>query len=90
MRRRAGTALSPDDFTAASGQLVFPAGTSGEKTVVVKVKGDTRSSPTRPFSLVLSGVVNGKLDQGNRYGDGPERRSGPGAGVTSDACVDVD
>jgi hypothetical protein len=59
-----GTAQVPDDFTAASGQLVFPAGTSGEQTVAVKVKGDTAFETDETFSLVLSGVVNGKLSKG--------------------------
>ncbi len=59
-----GTAQAPDDFIAASGQLVFLAGTSGEQTVVVRVKGDTAFEADETFSLVLSGVVNGKLTKG--------------------------
>ena len=61
---QSGSALSPGDFTATSGQLTFAAGTSGDKTVVVKVKGDTTFEPDEQFSLVLSGVLNGKLVKG--------------------------
>jgi photosystem II stability/assembly factor-like uncharacterized protein len=61
-----GTAISPDDYQAASGTLTFAPGDTA-KTVTVQVKGDTVFEPNETFSVELSHAQNATLldDQGS-------------------------
>jgi len=53
-----GTATAGSDYTAASGTLTIPAGsTSG--TITVHAKGDTTFEPDETFTVTLSGLVGG-------------------------------
>lgn len=58
-----GTAVSPADFTAASGPLSFTPGQSA-KTVTVAVKGDTLDEDNEVFHLDLSNPVNAEIGTG--------------------------
>jgi large repetitive protein len=54
-------AKNVDDFTAASGTIVFPPG-STTQTIAIKIKGDRFSEPNELFYVALSNPVNGKID----------------------------
>ncbi|MBP7864816.1 MAG: hypothetical protein KA419_02620 [Acidobacteria bacterium] len=58
-----GTAVSPADYTAASGPLTFTPGQS-TRTVTVAVKGDTLDEDNEVFHLDLSGPVNAEIGTG--------------------------
>ncbi len=58
-----GTARSGDDFTAVSGTLTFPAGTSTQ-TVAVTVQGDLVSEVDETFQVTLSNPGNALLGDG--------------------------
>jgi hypothetical protein len=52
--------VANNDYTAASGSLVIPAGaTSG--TITVNVTGDTQFEPNETFTLTITGATNGTL-----------------------------
>ena len=55
-----GTAKGGEDFTAASGTLTFPAG-STEQTVSVKGVNDTADEPNEAFDVVLSAPSAGTI-----------------------------
>ncbi len=52
-----GTAVAGSDYTATSGTLTFPAGTTTQ-TVVVPVLGDTTIEATETFTVTLSNPTN--------------------------------
>ncbi len=55
-----GTAHAPGDYTAATGSVTIPAG-STSATVTVSVLGDTLYEKNETFTLTLSGPVNATL-----------------------------
>src|ERR1700748_1292095 len=55
-----GTAVAPTDFTATSGNLIFPPGTI-TKTVVVPIIADTTANVDKAFSLLLQHPVHCQL-----------------------------
>jgi hypothetical protein len=62
-----GTALAPDDYTATSGTLSFPAGTTSE-TVSVPVSGDFTYEPAETMTLGLSNPAAGSLGDASGTG----------------------
>ncbi|HEX5690978.1 MAG TPA: S8 family serine peptidase, partial [Roseiflexaceae bacterium] len=58
-----GTAIGGSDFTAASGTLLFPAGTTTQP-IDVSIFGDTRDEPDEVFSLTLSNPQKATLGDG--------------------------
>ncbi|MGH2720935.1 MAG: DUF7594 domain-containing protein [Actinomycetota bacterium] len=77
-----GSAVAGADYTAVSGTLVFPPGTTS-LTVVVPVVGDLLEEPDRTFLLTLSGATGAPVADGQATGtivddDGPP----PPAGIT--------
>ncbi|HEV8622873.1 MAG TPA: Calx-beta domain-containing protein [Acidimicrobiia bacterium] len=61
----AGTAVSPDDFTAANGVVTFDPGQQAkEVSPAPSVVGDTSDELDETFSLTLSGPVNGTIAKG--------------------------
>jgi ELWxxDGT repeat protein len=62
-----GTATAPGDYTATSGTLTFPAGTT-TRTISVPVVGDTLDEPDEAFLVNLSAPVNGTLGDGQGAG----------------------
>jgi fibro-slime domain-containing protein/uncharacterized repeat protein (TIGR01451 family) len=56
----AGTATSPADFTATSGTLTFPAG-STQQTIAVPIVGETLEEVTESFLVMLSNPQNADL-----------------------------
>lgn len=58
-----GTAVSPADYTAATGPLSFTPGQS-TKTVTVAVKGDTLDEDNEVFHLDLSNPANAEIGTG--------------------------
>jgi hypothetical protein len=88
-----GTAGSAD-FVAASGALVFPAGTQS-RDVVVTVKGDATAEGTENFGLRLSAAQNADLvdDFANvtiEEGTTPIANAGKDFGAVSEATVTLD
>jgi hypothetical protein len=69
-----GTATLGTDYTAASGTLTFPAGTT-TKTLTVGVFGDTTSEPNETFKVALSAATNatiaGSIGTGTILNDDP-------------------
>ncbi|MXX77258.1 MAG: hypothetical protein F4Y77_17890, partial [Holophagales bacterium] len=57
-----GGARAGSDYTAVSGTLTFPAGTTERRTVVVDVTDDDEQEPSETFVLTLRNAVNGTLD----------------------------
>jgi glucose/arabinose dehydrogenase len=55
-----GTATAPSDYTASSGSVVFPAGTT-QQTINVPVVGDTTVEPDETFNVHLSSPENANL-----------------------------
>jgi hypothetical protein len=55
-----GTALAPDDYAAASGMLGFAPGET-EKTIAVRLNGDTLTELDETFTLALSDALNATL-----------------------------
>jgi Calx-beta domain len=64
---RAGTATAGTDFTAVSGALNFPPGTT-TRTITVPVEGDTLEEPDETFFVDLSTVVGATLADGQAQG----------------------
>jgi hypothetical protein len=62
-----GTATSDTDFTATSGTLTFPAGTTSQ-TIVVPVVGDTVSEPNETFLVNLSSAINATISRAQGVG----------------------
>jgi ribosomal protein L24E len=62
-----GSARSPDDYQATSGNLTFNPG-EVSKTVTVAVKGDTLNETDETFSLVLSSPANAVLGRAQAFG----------------------
>ena len=57
-----GTATGGDDYTAASGTLTFPAGSTASQSVTVTVIDDAvDEAEEETFTLTLSGAVNATL-----------------------------
>ena len=50
----AGTAMATSDFTMKSGTLVWPAGDSSPRQIVVAITNDTVAEPPESFKVVLS------------------------------------
>ena len=57
-----GTAISPGDYTAASGSLTIPAGGAG--SIAVAVTGDTALESFETFSVNLAGPVGATIADG--------------------------
>jgi glucose/arabinose dehydrogenase len=55
-----GTATAPSDYTASSGSVVFPAGTT-QQTISVPIVGDTTVEPDETFNVHLSAPENANL-----------------------------
>jgi hypothetical protein len=62
-----GTATSGTDFTATSGTLTFPAGTT-TRPIVVPVNGDTTPEPNETFVVNLSNASNATISRGQGTG----------------------
>jgi len=62
-----GTAVSPADFTAASGQLSFLAGET-QKTVKITIAGDSTYEGDETFGFSLNSPVNATIDRGSAVG----------------------
>ena len=77
-----GSAFAPDDYTSADGELSFAPGET-EKSVTVKVKGDTLDEPDQDFFLNLSEPAEGVA--GRRAGQGHDRRRRRQRGPARDA-----
>ncbi|KOQ77722.1 putative Ig domain-containing protein [Stenotrophomonas maltophilia] len=58
------TAVAPTDYTAASGMLSFPPGTTTQ-TITVLVNGDTTVEPDETFQVNLSNPVNASVADGS-------------------------
>lgn len=52
-------ATQPSDYTATSGQLIFPAGGSASMTISVPIHGDTAAEPDETFFVNLSLIDGG-------------------------------
>lgn len=59
-----GTAVAPGDFTAKSGTVTIPAGSSSAE-VQVAVNGDTTFEPDEAFTVALSGPQNATIADGS-------------------------
>ena len=59
-----GTALAGEDYTAASGQLIFPAMSTAAQTAVVLIHGDLDLEPDETFSVQLTDPVDATLADG--------------------------
>lgn len=57
-----GTALSGSDYTARSGTVTWPAGTT-DQAITVPILGDTVPEPNESFIIVLSRPIDGVLNQ---------------------------
>lgn len=57
-----GTALSGSDYTARSGTVTWPAGTT-EQTITVPILGDTVPEPNESLIVILSRPIDGVLNQ---------------------------
>ncbi len=62
-----GTATSGSDYTAKSGTLTFPAGTTTQ-TITVSVIGDTLDEGNETFLVNLSGAVNATISDSQGVG----------------------
>ncbi len=62
-----GTAVSPSDFTAASGQLSFLAGET-QKTVKISIAGDSIYEGDETFNFNLTTPLNATLDRSSAMG----------------------
>ena len=68
-----GTAQSGSDFTAQSGSLTFPAGTTTWQIAVPTVE-DTAPESTERFTVTLGNPDGGDAGRRQRAGDDPGRR----------------
>ena len=64
---RSGTAASPSDFTAVAGTLTFAPG-DAQRTISVRVSGDSVAESNEAFGLVLSDPVNAVLARATGQG----------------------
>jgi VCBS repeat-containing protein len=62
-----GTALSPKDFTAASGTLTFAPGET-TKTITVQIVGDTTKEKDETMGVLLSNAVGAQITDGSGLG----------------------
>ena len=62
-----GTALAPQDYTATSGVLTFPAGTT-TRDINVPVVGDTRHEASKSFAVILGSPANAVIQDGSATG----------------------
>jgi bacillolysin len=62
-----GTANAPKDFTAVTGTLTFPAGSTA-RVIKVAVRGDTRDEKHEKFQVLLSGPAGATLADGAAAG----------------------
>ncbi|OUC15999.1 MAG: hypothetical protein B0A82_03825 [Alkalinema sp. CACIAM 70d] len=62
-----GTALAGEDYTAANGTLNFAVGET-EKTITIKVNGDTKFEGDEAFTLELANAVGATITAGNTIG----------------------
>ena len=82
-----GTAEAPDDYTAASGTLVFAAGETA-KTVSVAVVDDVRAEETEVFGVRLSGPTGAALPRPAEVEVGiADDDLPPGAGEVADGAL---
>ena len=63
----AGSAVAPDDYTAATGTLTIPAGQT-KQTISVDVNGDLLEEGRESFQVNLSNAVNATLADANAEG----------------------
>jgi Calx-beta domain/FG-GAP-like repeat len=61
------TAAAGSDYTAASGDVIIPAGQTS-RTFTVAVKGDRLAEPTETFAVNLSAPLNGTIGDGRGMG----------------------
>ncbi len=62
-----GTATAGSDYTATSGRLTIPAG-STQGTISVSILGDTTQEPDEAFTLILSNPANATVADGTAVG----------------------
>ncbi len=62
-----GTALAPQDYTATSGVVTFPAGTT-TRDINVPVVGDSRHELSKNFAVILGSPVNAVVQDGSATG----------------------
>jgi ribosomal protein L35AE/L33A len=82
-----GTAVAGGDYTATSGTLTFPAGTT-TRTVSVSVLGDLVSEPTETFSLNLSQPANATLARSQGVGTITDNDAVPALSVNDVSVVE--
>jgi hypothetical protein len=76
-----GTATAGSDYTAASGLLTFPSGTT-VRTVTVAVTGDLMDEPTENFSVNLSAPTNATLADAQAVGTILDNDPAPALAIT--------
>ena len=62
-----GTALAPQDYTATSGVVTFPAGTT-TREINVPVVGDSRHELSKNFAVILGSPANAVVQDGSATG----------------------
>jgi hypothetical protein len=60
-------AIAPDDYTATSGKLTFPANSTTPQTIKVPIVNDFISETTEGFTIVLSNASNATLPTSSAY-----------------------
>jgi hypothetical protein len=63
-----GTAIAGEDYTTASGQLIFPAMSTASQTAVVLIHGDLEFEPDETFFVQLADPVDATLADGLAVG----------------------
>ena len=63
-----GTAIAGEDYTTASGQLIFPAMSTASQTAVVLIHGDLDFEPDETFSVQLADPVDATVADGLAVG----------------------
>ncbi len=84
-----GTATAPADYTAASGVVTFPAGTT-TRTVNVSVAGDALDEDDETFLLNLSGASGAAIADGQAVGTITDNDPPPSVSVGDCAVVEGD
>lgn len=84
-----GTATSPADFTAASGQLSFLPGESS-KTVKIVIAGDSIYEGNESFGFSLTSPVNATIGQGSATGTIFDNDSAPTLSVDNVTTTEPD
>ena len=75
-----GTAIAPGDYTAASGALTFPAGTTG-RTIPVTVIGDGLVEPDETFTVQLQNAAGATIADGQGLGSISDDDAPPLGGI---------